>query len=317
MILYALKRLGALLPTILVPMVLLFVLIRLAPGGPAGALLGDEATPEQIAELEAQLGLNEPLWRQFLDFISSLIRFDFGQSLFLHADVSSLVLGSLSVTATFVLLSMLFALVVAVVTATIASRAHNGLIDRVLVGFAVIGNAIPSFWLAVILVGVFAVQLRWFPVAGYVPVTEDAFAWAQHLALPVFCLGILQAAELFRYARASMLDSMRQPFVTTARSLGISDRDIQNHYVNRMTVVPVMTVFGLSLGTLLGGAVILETVFSLPGLGQLLLTAVQRRDYPLIQGCVFFIALIMVLANLVVDLFYAVADPRIRYGKAA
>jgi peptide/nickel transport system permease protein len=316
MLLYALKRLAALLPTILVPMVLLFVLIRLAPGGPAGALLGDEASPEQIQELEAQLGLNEPLWRQFLDFLGSLVRLDFGDSLFLKADVTGLVLDRLSVTATFVILSMIFALILGLITATIASRSHNGPIDRILVGFAVVGNAIPSFWLAVMLVGVFAVQLRWFPVAGYVPPT-DPIAWAQHLVLPVFCLGVLQAAELFRYSRASMLDSMRQPFVATARSLGLSDNTIQNRYVTRMTLVPVMTVFGLSLGTLLGGAVILETLFSLPGLGQLLLTAVQRRDYPLIQGCAFFIALIMVIANLIVDLFYAAADPRIRYGKAA
>ncbi|MCR6492214.1 ABC transporter permease [Cellulomonas sp. P24] len=315
MIVYAFRRLLALLPTIVVPMVLLFVLLRLAPGGPAAALLGDDATPEQIAVLQQRLGLDEPLWRQFGDFFAGLVRLDFGDSLFLHSSVTGLVLDRLVVTATFVTLSMMLALVTGVAGARVASRFHNRLPDRLLVGLAVVGNAIPSFWLAVMLVGIFAVQLGWLPVAGYAPPSNPA-AWARHLVLPVVCLGVLQGAQLFRYARTAMLDSMHQPFVATARSLGLPEKTIHSRYVTRMTLVPVVTVFGLSLGTLLGGAVILETVFSLPGLGQLLLTAVQRRDYPLIQGCAFFIAVIMVLANLAVDLFYAYADPRIRYGKA-
>lgn len=316
MLYYALKRILALLPTILVPMLLLFVLIRLAPGGPAAALLGNEATPAQITQLENQLGLDAPVSKQFVDFISGLVRLDFGQSIFLHDDVTKLVLGRLSVTAYFVGSSMVCALLVGVFLGTIAARYQNSPLDRILVGTAAVGISVPSFWLAVMLVGVFGVQLGWFPVAGYVPPSDPA-GFAQHLILPVISLGLLQAADLFRYSRSATLDSLQQPFVTTAKSLGIRDRSILGRYVFRMTTVPVMTVFGLSLGTLLGGAVVLETVFSLPGIGQLLLTAVERRDYPLIQGCAFFIALIMVVANLIVDLLYAVVDPRIRYSKAA
>lgn len=316
MILYALRRLLSLLPTIAVPMVLLFVLVRLAPGGPAYALLGDEATPSQVAELNAKLGLDAPLWKQFVDFLGSLFRLDFGESLFLRQDVTGLVLSRIGVTASLVLLAMLFALLVGVGLGGVAAQHHNAWTDRSLVGGAIIGTSVPSFWLAVMAVGVFGVQLGWFPVAGYTP-PSDPVQFFRHLALPVLCLGLLQAADLFRYSRASMLDAMQQPFVATARSLGISDRDIQSKYVFRMTLVPVMTVFGLHLGSLLGGAVVLETVFSLPGVGQLLLNAVQRRDYPLIQGCAFFIALILVAVNLLVDLLYAAVDPRIRYGKAA
>jgi len=316
MVLYLGKRVLALIPTILVPMVLLFVLIRLAPGGPAAALLGDQATPDQIATLEHQLGLDQPLWLQFAQFLGELVRFDFGTSIFLHRSVTALVVDRLSVTAFLVVLALVVALVLGVVSGTLAARFHNRAIDRVLVGAAAVGISVPSFWLAVMLVGVFAVQLGWFPVAGYVPPSQPV-EFFSHLALPVACLALLQAADFFRYSRTATLDSLNQQFVTTAKSLGVPQRTIFGSYVFRMTAVPVMTIFGLNLATLLGGAVVLETVFSLPGIGQLLLTAVERRDYPLIQGCAFFIALIMVVANLLIDLLYAAADPRIRYGKVA
>jgi peptide/nickel transport system permease protein len=226
------------------------------------------------------------------------------------------VLDRLSVTAYLVVMALLLALVIGVVFGTIAARFQNRLVDRTLVGLATLGIAVPSFWLAVMFVGVFAVNLRWFPVAGYAPPTQPG-AFLLHLALPVTCLALLQAADIFRYSRAATLDSLGQPFVTTARSLGVPDRMVMANDVLRMTLVPVLTVFGLNLAALLGGAVVLETIFGLPGLGQLLLTAVERRDYPLIQGCAFFIAVIMVVANLVIDLLYAVIDPRIRYVKAS
>ena len=316
MLLYLGRRILALIPTILVPMLLLFILVRLAPGGPAAALLGDQATPDQIAELEEKLGLNAPLWEQFAGFLGSLVTLDFGESIFLRQNVTELVLSRASVTAYLVVLALTLALIMGVVFGTIAARFQNRAIDRVLVGLATLGIAVPSFWLAVMLVGIFAVNLRWFPVAGFAPPTQPV-QFLLHLALPVTCLALLQAADIFRYSRAATLDSLGQPFVTTARSLGVPDRQVMGNDVLRMTLVPVMTVFGLNLAALLGGAVVLETIFGLPGLGQLLLTAVERRDYPLIQGCAFFIALIMVVANLAIDLLYAVIDPRIRYTKAA
>lgn len=316
MIHYLLRRAASLIPTILVPMLLLFVLLRLAPGGPAGALLGDQATPEQIRQLEEQLGLNASLGSQFVGFLGSLLRFDFGESLFLRQDVMSLVFDRLSVTASLVVMALTLALILGVTFGTLAARFQDRLLDRCLVALATAGISIPSFWLAVLFVGFFAVSLRWFPVAGYVPLS-GGIAFLHHLALPVLCLALLQACDIFRYSRAATLDSIGQPFVTTARSLGVSDRIVMGNDVMRMTLVPVLTIFGLNLASLLGGAVVLETIFNLPGLGQLLLTAVERRDYPLIQGCAFIIALIMVTANLLIDLVYALVDPRIRYVKAA
>lgn len=315
MLWYLIRRAFATIPTILVPMILLFILIRLAPGGPAAAMLGDQATPEQVSQLESKLGLDAPLWEQFVRFLGSLVRLDFGESIFLRQPVTSVVLDRLSVTASLVVLALLLALVLGVTSGTLAARFQNRFADRVLVGAATVGIAIPSFWLAVMLVGVFAVNLRWFPVAGYAQPTQPA-QFLLHLALPVTCLALLQAADIFRYSRAATLDSLSQPFVTTAKSLGVPDRSIMGNDVLRMTLVPVLTVFGLNLAALLGGAVVLETIFGLPGLGQLLLTAVERRDYPLIQGCAFFIAVIMVLANFAIDLLYGVIDPRIRYVKA-
>lgn len=316
MLMYLGRRALALIPTILVPTFLLFVLVRLAPGGPAGALLGDQATPEQIADLEEKLGLHAPMWEQFVGFLGSLVRFDFGESIFLRENVTKLVLDRLSVTAYLVTMALALALVLGLLFGTLAARFQNRLLDRALVGVATVGIAIPSFWLAVMVVGVFAVNLKLFPVAGYADPSQPG-QFLLHLALPVTCLALVQAADFFRYSRAATLDSLNQPFVTTARSLGVPGGRILGNDVLRMTLVPILTVFGMSLATLLGGAVILETIFGLPGMGQLLLTAVTRRDYPLIQGCVFFIALIMVVVNLIVDLLYALIDPRIRYVKAA
>lgn len=316
MLMYLGRRALALIPTILVPTFLLFVLVRMAPGGPAGALLGDQATPEQIADLEEKLGLNAPLWEQFVGFLGSLVRFDFGESIFLREKVTTLVLDRLAVTAYLVVMALALALVLGLVFGTLAARFQNRLVDRVLVGTATLGIAIPTFWLAVMLVGVFSVNLGLFPVAGFADPTDPG-QFLLHLALPVTSLALVQAADFFRYSRASTLDALNQPFVTTAKSLGVPGWKILGNDVLRTTLVPIMTVFGLSLATLLGGAVILETIFGLPGMGQLLLTAVERRDYPLIQGCAFFIAVIMVVANLAVDLLYALIDPRIRYVKAA
>jgi peptide/nickel transport system permease protein len=316
MLFYLGRRILAMIPTILIPMLLLFVLIRLAPGGPAAALLGDEATPEQISAMNSQLGLDKPLAVQFVEFLGNLVQLDFGESLFLRQNVTTLVLDRLSVTASLVLLALILALLMGVVFGTLAARFHGRPADNVLVGLATVGIAIPSFWLAVLLVGLFAVKLRWLPVAGYAPLSQPG-EFITHLVLPVTCLALLQAADIFRYSRAATLDSMNQPFVTTARSLGVSEGKIFGNDVFRMTLVPVLTVFGLNLAQLLGGAVVLETIFGLPGLGQLLLTAVERRDYALIQGCAFFIAIILVVANLVIDLLYGAIDPRIRYEKAA
>lgn len=313
MIGYLFRRLLALLPTIVVPMLVLFILIRLVPGDPAAALLGDDATPQQIEALRERLGLADPIYVQFTRWLGEMVRFDFGQSLFLRQSVTSLVLSHAEVTMWLTVFSMAIALSVGPLAGILAASNHNRPLDRLFVGTSALGISVPLFWFALIIVQIFAVMLRWFPVAGYVPITKNPIAFIHYLTLPSLALGLLEAAHLFRYARTGMLDAARQPFVTTARSLGLPERTVQSRYVFRSALVPVATVAGLSIAGLLGGAVLTETIFNLPGVGSLLLTAVRRRDYPLIEGCVLFIAVVFVVINLVVDLIYVALDPRIRY----
>ncbi|MDX8147337.1 ABC transporter permease [Lentzea sp. BCCO 10_0061] len=310
---YLLKRLGALLPTVAVPMVLLFVMLRLAPGDPAAAIAGDAATSEEIAEVRTRLGLDASLWDQFLTWLGRVVRLDFGNSLFADQAVSGLVAEHALVTVQLTVLALAVAVLIGPALGIAAGTRRHGLLDRVLVFGSSVGIALPSFWLAVLLIAVFGVVWQVFPVAGYVSFAEDPLLFLHHLALPAISLGLLEAATLFRYSRAGVLDSLHQPFVTTARSMGLPERTVIRKYVFRAAVVPMVTVVGLTTGSLMGGAVVTESIFSIPGLGQLLLTAVQRRDYPVIEGCIFFIAVVYVLLNLVIDLLYSLLDPRIRY----
>lgn len=210
-------------------------------------------------------------------------------------------------------LALVVALLIGPALGIAAGTRRHGLLDRLLVFGSSIGIALPSFWVAVLLIAVFGVVWQVFPVAGYVSPFDDPVLFLHHLALPAISLGLLEAATLFRYSRAGVLDSLHQPFVTTARSMGLPERVVIRKYVFRAAMVPMVTVVGLTVGSLMGGAVITESIFSIPGLGQLLLTAVQRRDYPVIEGCIFFIAVVYVLLNLAIDLLYSLLDPRIRY----
>jgi peptide/nickel transport system permease protein len=310
---YLLKRLGALVPTVAVPMVLLFVMLRLAPGDPAAAIAGDAATTDEIADVRRRLGLDASLADQFVTWLGRVVRLDFGNSLFAEQAVAGLVLDHALVTLQLTVLALAVAVLVGPVLGIAAGTRRHGLLDRLLVFGSSVGIALPSFWLAVLLIAVFGVVWQVFPVAGYVSLTEDPVLFLHHLALPAISLGLLEAATLFRYSRAGVLDSLHQPYVTTARSMGLPEGVVIRKYVFRAAMVPMVTVVGLTTGSLLGGAVVTEAIFSIPGLGQLLLTAVQRRDYPVIEGCIFFIAVVYVLLNLAVDLLYSLLDPRIRY----
>lgn len=310
-------RLLALLPTVAVPMVLLFLLLRLTPGDPAAVILGEEASVEQINELREQMGLNAPLYVQFIAWLGRMVRLDFGQSIFLHENVTSLVFSAAIVTFQLALLATVVALLIGPALGALSASTKSRSLDKFLAIGSSVGIAIPTFWFAIVMIMVFAVQLDLFPVSGYESPTKNLNNFISYMTLPVISLGILEAATLFRYSRNGMLDAKHLPFVTTARAQGLSDATIARKYTFRVGMVPVITVVGLSLASLLGGAVVTETIFGLPGLGKLLLTAVTRRDYPLIEGSVFLIAIIFVIVNLAVDVVSALLDPRIRFEQKA
>jgi peptide/nickel transport system permease protein len=316
MLAYIARRLLALLPTVAVPMVLLFLLLRLTPGDPAASILGEDATTEQIEALREEMGLNAPLPVQFVEWLGSIARLDFGDSIFLREPVMNLVAERAFVTLQLALLAILVAVLVGPALGTFAATRRRKSVDQTLVVASAIGVAMPTFWLAIILIAVFGVHFGLLPVAGYVSVLDDPVQALRHLALPAISIGLLEAAVLFRYTRSGVLDARSQPFVTTARAQGIPEGTVSRRYVFRAATVPVVTVLGLTAAGLLGGAVVTESIFSIPGIGQLLLTAVSRRDYPLIEGTIFFIAVVFVLVNLLVDVVYGFLDPRIRLGAA-
>lgn len=314
MLSYIFKRLLALIPTVAVPMVMLFILLRLTPGDPAAVILGEEASAADIAKLREEMGLNDPLWLQFLAWLGRMVRFDFGESIFLRTQVSESVVAAAAVTAQLAVLALIVAVLLGPLLGAVSASSRSRSLDKAMVVGSAVGIAMPTFWLAILMVLVFGVILKWFPVAGYIAPGTDLWQFLRFMALPALALGILEAATLFRYSRNGVLDAKNQPFVMTARSQGLAERTITGQYVFRAAMVPLVTVVGLSLASLLGGAVVTENVFSLPGLGKLLLTAVDRRDYPLIEGCIFLIAVIFVVVNLLVDVVCAFLDPRIRLG---
>lgn len=310
---YLVKRVLLLLPTVFVPVLLVFFMLQLAPGDPAAVMLGANATPDQVVALRDELGLNEPIWTQFWIFLGNLVTFDLGNSIFLGRPVLDVVLSYGEITLRLTFFALAIAVVLGCGAGILAALFHNKLIDKVTMLLAVIGVGIPEFWLALLLILFFAVTLRWFPVSGYVPLDDGFWVSLQSLTLPALALALIQAAFIARMSRSAVLDVLGEPYIATARAKGLSGWIVISRHVVRAAAVPIVTVVGLTLAVLLGGAVAVETVFSLPGIGNLLIQAVGRRDYPLIQGIVLVVAVAFVVINLLVDLLYALIDPRVRY----
>jgi len=310
---YALQRLVTTIPTVLIAAVLAFVLIRLAPGDPAAAFLSPEATQDEIIVVQQRLGLDQPLPVQFVYWFGNVLRGDLGRSFFLGRDVLTAIGERIPATLQLTGLALLFALVVGVSAGIIAAINHNRLLDRIVMVFSLFGVSLPVFWLGLMLMWVFAVNLRWFPTGGYVPLFGDLLGGLKATALPAISLGTLHATLTARITRSSMLEVMRKDFARTARSKGLSERKVNLKHVLRNALIPVVTVLGVTLGALLSGAVIIETVFTYPGIGRLVVRAVQQRDYNLVQGVLLVVTGIYVFVNLLVDLSYGLFDPRIRY----
>lgn len=313
MLAYLGRRFLLILPTIFVPLMLVFLLLRLSPGDPAGMMLGDQATADQIAALRAELGLDQPIYVQFFIWLKDIVTLNLGQSIFFREPVMKIIPEYAGVTILLALVGLSLAVVIGVTLGLISAMNRNRPIDRGVIVSAVLGISVPEFWFALLLIFLFAVTLRWFPVAGYNPPSAGIVAFAATIFLPALALGVRQSALMTRMMRSSMLDVLNEPYITTARAQGLPEHKVIGSYALRTASITVITVVGLAAGHMLGGAVAIEIIFALPGLGRMLVEAVARRDYPLVEGGVLTISLILAVLNLAIDIVYALLDPRIRY----
>jgi peptide/nickel transport system permease protein len=310
---YLIKRLIQSVPTLLLIAVMVFFLIRLIPGDPALVLMGEQPDPAALEAIRHEMGLDKPIYVQFLIWLSKVGRGDFGKSIVYKIEIIQLILQRLPVTLTFGGFSMLFALLIAIPSGIIASVHRNTYKDYLFTLLAVLGVSIPSFWLALMFVVFFSVKLGWFPTMGYVSPFEDFLKGMHYLILPCVSHGILSAAIIARMTRSSMLEVLRQDYITTARGKGLPKFWIIYKHAFKNAFAPTLTVIGFQLGNVLGGAVITETIFSLPGIGQFIYAAIGQRDYPVIQACILLTAVGFVLINIFVDLLYSYFDPRVKH----
>ncbi|HYI16107.1 MAG TPA: nickel ABC transporter permease [Thermomicrobiales bacterium] len=314
MLRFVIRRLILLVPVIAIVGTIVFVLIHLTPGDPAVVVLGQDANPEQIEAMRERLGLNEPLYVQYFDWFLGAIRLDFGESIFLGQPVTESLLDRAQPTLLLTFYALTIQVLIAIPFGVISAVKHNSLLDRILMVISISGAAIPSFFLGIMLILFFAVQLQWLPSGGYTSITEDPVQHFKQMILPAFALGFTSAGLLARLVRSSMLDVLQEDFIRTAKAKGLPQRVLVVRHALRNALIPAITVIGYSLGGLLGGAVVTETVFTIPGMGRLVVQSVARRDFPVIQGAIVLIAAFYVLANLLVDVLYVYIDPRVRYG---
>ena len=308
---FALTRIAMALPTLLIVAVSVFVLIRLIPGDPAQLMLGDLATPASLADLRARLGLDQSLPAQFGIWIGNVVSGDFGQSISSQQAVLPLILQRFWVSAQIVLVAVLLASCVAVPAGVIAAWKQDSALDLGLVATATLLLSIPTFWLGLLLLLFFGLKLEWLPVVGYVSIAENPWAGILYLIMPIMTLFLHEIGVVLRMARASTLEVLRLDYITHARAKGLSEGAVLWRHAFKNAFGPTWTLIGLVLGNLLGGIAVVETVFTIPGLGRLLVDAIFARDYPVIQGCMLFVAFTYVLVNLVIDLCYPVFDPRV------
>jgi peptide/nickel transport system permease protein len=313
-LLYVIRRLLVLAPILLVVGVVVFALIQLAPGDPAALILGSEASPEQIAQLRTRLGLNDPIPTQFVRWFTGVLRLDFGDSLFIGKPVIQALLDRAEPTALLTLYALSLSVFIGVGAGILAALWTQSWLDRALMAIAISGTALPSFFLSILFILMFAVVWRWLPSGGFVEITDDPVGHLRTMIMPSCALAFSSAGLLARLVRSSMLEVLREDFIRTARAKGLSEPVVVARHALRSALIPAITVIGYSLGGLLGGAVVTETVFNLPGMGRLVVQSIARRDLPVIQGAVMLTAGFYVLSNLLVDVLYACVDPRVRYG---
>lgn len=313
MVKYLVKRIVLMIPILGVVAVCAFFITYLTPGDPVRLILGEFATDQQVDLLRTQLGLNQSLTTQFFAWFGKIIKGDLGQSIFLHIPVTDAILSRIEPTFLLALIGMLIGLVFGVLFGVLSAVMHNTWFDQLTIGVSLVGISIPGFWLAFILMLFFGVQLHWFPVCGYQPIAKVGLVDSlRYLALPSLTLGIMQTGLIARMVRSALLDVLGQDYIRTARAKGLSPYRIIFDHGLKNAMIPTVTVIGFSFGLLLGGTWIVETIFFIPGTGQLAISAILKRDFPLIQGSMIFAAFIYVLVNLIVDICYGILDPRVR-----
>ncbi|MCV9936352.1 ABC transporter permease [Boseaceae bacterium BT-24-1] len=310
---YVLRRLAATIPVLAFVGLFVFFLLRLTPGDPAILIAGDQATIEQIASVRTQLGLDKPLTEQLFAWAGQLAQGNLGRSVLSDMEVTRLIGMRIEPTAMLALVAILMALAIALPLGTLSALKAGSRIDRMVMAFAMIGFSSPVFVVAFFLVYVFALTLGWFPTQGYVPLAQGLLPCLNSLVLPGLALAMLYAALLARVTRASLLEILAEDFVRTAHAKGLKPRMVVLRHALKNAAIPVVTVVGVGIAALLGGVVVTETVFNIPGLGRLTTDAILRRDYPVVQGLILVFSLVYVTVNLLVDLSYVLFDPRIRY----
>jgi len=310
---YLLKRFFILLLTLILVSIAIFFVLLVIPSDPAQIILGIHATPETLQALRHKLGLDRPVILQYFGYMKSLAMGDLGQSITYDVSISSLIFSRLQVTVPLAILSMIFAIVLSIPMGIYSSLHRNRVGDYGITVFSQIGLAVPAFWAGILLILLFAVNLHWFPAGGFQPWQVDPLKTLKSLFLPALSLGLVRAAVLTRMTRSSMLEVLGEDYIRTARSKGLPKRWIVYKHAFRNAIIPVVTIVGLQAGDLLAGAIIIENVFHLPGVGRLVFEAIGQRDLPVIQGVVLLIAMMIVVINFVMDVAYRYLDPRIRY----
>ncbi|SFD87851.1 peptide/nickel transport system permease protein [Lentibacillus persicus] len=312
---YVLKRILSLIPILFIVSLVVFFIIHITPGDPAYVMLGDTATEEQVEELRGQLGLDRPIYEQYFIWIGGIVTGNLGYSYFMDMSVTTALLEHLSPTAALALLAEILAICIGIPFGILAAKKKGSYLDQSLMGFSLLGISIPSFLLALLLILLISVQLQWLPVAGYAPISEGIGMHLKYLILPAISLGVMQAALIARMTRSSMLDVLNENYIKTALSKGAKNRSIVYKHALRNAFLPILTVIGQTFGVLVTGAAVVETVFNIPGLGQLIINSIERRDYSTIQGVILFITFSYVIINLLIDLIYGIIDPRVRLSQ--
>jgi peptide/nickel transport system permease protein len=310
---YILRRVLSTLPVMALVALFVFSLLYIAPGDPAAVIAGDQATPDDIERIRRGLGLDRPFLVQFGDWVWRILHGDLGTSIFTNLPVTKMIAQRLEPTLSLMVLTLLLSVAIAVPLGVVAAWKAGTWIDRVIMAFAVFGFSVPVFVVGYLLAYAFALQLEWLPVQGYTPLTSGLKLWFENLILPAIALGFVYIALIARMTRATMMDILAQDYVRTAKAKGLGQGSILFIHALKNASVPIVTVIGLGIALLIGGAVVTESVFAIPGLGRLTVDAILRRDYPVIQGIVLLFSFVYVLVNLMIDIAYTILDPRIRY----
>jgi peptide/nickel transport system permease protein len=313
MVSYILRRILSTLPVMGIVALFVFSLLYIAPGDPAAVIAGDQASPADVERIRQSLGLDRPFLIQFGSWLWHILHGDLGTSIFTNLPVSAMIAQRIEPTFSLMAITLVLTILVAVPLGVVAAWKAGSWVDRTIMAFAVFAFSLPVFVVGYVLAYVFALQFEWLPVQGYTPLAAGLWPWLQNLILPALALGSVYIALIARITRASMLEVLQQDYVRTARAKGLGQRNILFVHALKNAAVPIVTVIGIGIALLIGGAVVTESVFAIPGLGRLTIDAILRRDYPVIQGIVLLFSFLYVLVNLMVDVTYTLVDPRIRY----